>query len=57
MKLLIYGAGVIGSIFGARLALAGHDVTMLARGKRLAEIKESLMQRHRLLPHEQVFHV
>lgn len=38
MKLLIYGAGVIGSIFGVKLSLAGHDVTMLARGKRLAEI-------------------
>lgn len=38
LKILIYGAGVIGSIFGAKLSLAGQDVTMLARGKRLAEI-------------------
>jgi Ketopantoate reductase len=40
MKVLIYGSGVIGSIFGAKLSLSGHDVTMLARGSRLAEIKE-----------------
>ncbi len=39
MKILIYGAGVIGSIFAGKLALAGHQVTVLARGKRLEEIK------------------
>lgn len=39
-KILIYGAGVIGSTFGGRLALAGHEVTLLARNKRLAELQE-----------------
>lgn len=39
MKILIYGAGVIGSIFAGKLALAGNDVTVLARGKRFEEIK------------------
>lgn len=39
MKILIYGAGVIGSIFAAKLYLSGQDVTVLARGKRLEEIK------------------
>lgn len=39
-KILIYGAGVIGSTFGGRLALAGHQVTLLARNKRLAELQE-----------------
>lgn len=38
MKILIYGAGVIGSIFAAKLFLSGQDVTVLARGKRLEEI-------------------
>lgn len=41
MKILIYGAGVIGSIFAVRLYLSGQDVTVLARGKRLEKIKES----------------
>jgi 2-dehydropantoate 2-reductase len=35
MRILIYGAGVIGSIFAGKLAAAGHDVVALARGRRL----------------------
>jgi 2-dehydropantoate 2-reductase len=31
MRVLIYGAGVIGQIYGGRLAQAGHEVTLLAR--------------------------
>ncbi len=41
MKILIYGAGVIGSIFAAKLSLSGQDVTVLARGKRLEELRRS----------------
>lgn len=41
MKILIYGAGVIGSIFAAKLSLSGQDVTVLARGKRLEEISHA----------------
>jgi 2-dehydropantoate 2-reductase len=41
MKALIYGAGVIGSIFAAKLSLSGQDVTVLARGKRLEEIRDN----------------
>ena len=37
VKLLVYGAGVTGSLFSARLHEAGHDVSLLARGGRLAE--------------------
>src|ERR1022692_4359080 len=33
MKILIYGAGVIGQIYAARLQQAGHDVTVLARDR------------------------
>jgi len=40
MKVLMFGSGVLGSYYGARLAADGHDVTMLARGRRLEEIKE-----------------
>jgi 2-dehydropantoate 2-reductase len=32
MNVLICGAGVIGQIYGGRLAQAGHQVTLLARG-------------------------
>jgi len=39
MKVLIIGAGVIGSFNAARLTRAGVDVTLLARGSRLAELK------------------
>lgn len=31
MKILIYGAGIIGSTYGWQLAKAGHDVTILVR--------------------------
>lgn len=41
MKILIYGAGVIGSIFAVKLSLSGQDVTVLARGKRQEEIKDN----------------
>jgi 2-dehydropantoate 2-reductase len=39
MKLLVYGAGVLGSLFSARLYEAGHDVSLLARGERLAALR------------------
>lgn len=40
MKVLIVGAGVIGSFNAARMADAGQDVTLLARGRRLADLRE-----------------
>ena len=41
MNILIYGAGVIGSIFAGKLALSKNNVTVLARGKRFKEIKKN----------------
>ncbi|WP_373788296.1 ketopantoate reductase family protein [Jeotgalibaca porci] len=41
MRILIYGAGVIGSIFAGKLAASGEDVTVLARGKRLEELRQN----------------
>jgi ketopantoate reductase len=32
MKVLVYGAGVIGTLYGGKLARAGHTVTVVARG-------------------------
>lgn len=37
-RILIYGAGVIGSIFAGKLAKYGNDITILARGNRYDEI-------------------
>ena len=39
-KVLVYGAGVLGSLLAARLHTGGHDVAILARGQRLADIRE-----------------
>jgi 2-dehydropantoate 2-reductase len=40
MKILVMGAGAVGSYFGARLAAAGEDVVLCARGKYLAAFRE-----------------
>lgn len=39
MKILFYGAGALASLLAARLAEAGQQVTVLARGHRLASIQ------------------
>jgi 2-dehydropantoate 2-reductase len=40
LKVLFYGAGVIGSLYAARLKESGQDVSILARGDRLTNIRE-----------------
>jgi 2-dehydropantoate 2-reductase len=40
MKITVFGAGAIGGFMGAKLALAGHDVTLIARGPHLAAMRE-----------------
>lgn len=40
MKIAIIGAGAIGGLVGARLAMAGQDVTFIVRGRNLAAIRE-----------------
>ncbi len=39
-RILVFGAGVIGSIFAGALYKAGNDITLLARGERYNELKE-----------------
>jgi acyl-CoA synthetase (AMP-forming)/AMP-acid ligase II len=39
MKICVYGAGAIGGLLGARLARAGEDVTLIARGPHLAAMR------------------
>jgi len=40
-KILIFGAGVIGSLYAAKLQLAGENVTILAREKRLEQLRKN----------------
>jgi 2-dehydropantoate 2-reductase len=40
LNILFYGAGVLGSLYAAKLYEAGHNVTVLARGQRLADLRE-----------------
>jgi len=42
-RIAIIGAGGVGGYYGARLAQAGHDVTLLARGEHLDAIRENGM--------------
>ena len=41
MRILIYGAGVIGSLYAALFAEAGYDTSIYARGKRLEFFKRN----------------
>lgn len=41
MKISIIGAGGVGGYFGGRLALAGNEVTFIARGAHLQAIREN----------------
>lgn len=43
-KICVVGAGSIGGLLGVKLALAGHDVTLIARGANLAAIKANGMK-------------
>lgn len=40
MRYVIYGAGAIGGVIGARLHLTGHEVALLARGAHLEALRE-----------------
>lgn len=41
MKICVVGAGAIGGLLGVRLANAGNDVSLIARGAHLAAIKQN----------------
>jgi 2-dehydropantoate 2-reductase len=44
MKIAMMGAGALGGYFGGRLANAGHDVTLIARGAHLAALQTNGLQ-------------
>lgn len=54
MKILIYGAGVIGSIYAAKLYKAGVNITLLARGKRYENVKQHEVVIHDVISGEQI---
>lgn len=41
MRILVYGAGVLGSYLAHELVRGGHSVTMLARGRRAEELEKN----------------
>ncbi len=41
MKIAVYGAGAIGAFVGSRLAEAGHEVALIARGAHLEAIRSN----------------
>ena len=41
MKICIVGAGAIGGMLGVKLALTGHDVTLILRGANLEAVKQN----------------
>ena len=53
MNILVFGAGVIGTVYASKLRQAGNAVTVLARGRRLDDIRrhglilESVVDRRR----------
>lgn len=40
MKICVFGAGAVGGFLGGQLALAGQDVTLVARGRHLEAMKK-----------------
>ena len=56
MKICIYGAGAVGGLIGARLALTGHEISMIARGAHLDAMRASGLtlfsrgEEHRVTP-------
>lgn len=40
MKICVYGAGAIGGLIAVELSLAGHEVSVIARGEHLLAIRE-----------------
>src|SRR6267143_1921096 len=46
MKIAVFGAGAIGGFMGAKLALAGQDVSLIARGPDLAAMRARELRAH-----------
>jgi len=49
VRVLVYGAGVQGSVYGAILAERGHEVSFLARGERARQLRSGGLTIHGVL--------
>jgi 2-dehydropantoate 2-reductase len=52
MKILVYGAGNMGSLYAALLEESGQEVRVFARGRRLAYIRDHGVQLENFLTGE-----
>jgi 2-dehydropantoate 2-reductase len=52
-RILVYGAGPLGSLFAGLLQQGGNDVSLLARGRRLADLREHGVILHNVISHEE----
>jgi 2-dehydropantoate 2-reductase len=52
MDFVIVGAGALGSILGAKLLVAGHAVTLLARGARAEAVRRDGLRIHGIEDHQ-----
>lgn len=52
MRILVYGAGPLGSLLAARLHTSGQQVSLLARGARLTDLRQSGLIIEDLYSHE-----
>jgi len=50
MKILIYGAGVVGTTYGWQLSKAGHDITVLVRSNKKQTVSENCIYLKEILP-------
>lgn len=46
MKILIYGAGIVGTTYGWQLSKAGHEIVVLVRPEKKQAIKEEGIHIH-----------
>jgi 2-dehydropantoate 2-reductase len=44
MRICVVGAGAIGGMLGVKLALSGHDVTLILRGANLEAVRQNGMK-------------
>ena len=56
MKIAVVGVGAVGGLIAARLALAGNEVSALARGATLAAVRRAGL-RLRMAGRESVAHI